>query len=232
MVGVLILKQSSGPDSRSRSTLTLHSGDQSGWFGGVLAEPHRHLVDQQRNNSWDHELQISQCVWYMLDYFIDSYTRSTQVGNHIQEKCHCLSTYCRWFLNEGLSQALVCSWSIVVRLSNSSYIKHSLWALCDLYVNVEGWRIVFNQLCTVFIPDTGRVHSLFIKKTKNKKTANLPICTASRITVLYVFNLGKGPCANESRRKYSEKGGWLFVFCFGRRICLYFIYLFHEVIRQ
>lgn len=56
--GVLILKQSRGPGSRSRSTLTLHSRDQPGWFGGVLAEPRRHLVDQHRNNSWDHELQI------------------------------------------------------------------------------------------------------------------------------------------------------------------------------
>lgn len=94
---------------------------------------------------------------------------------------------------------MVCSWSIIVSVSNSSYIKHSLWALCDLYLNVEGWRIVFNQLSTAFIPDTGRVHSLFFFfffLFFLKKTANLPVCTASRITVQYVFNLGKGPCAN------------------------------------
>lgn len=82
---------------------------------------------------------------------------------HHRLMCHCLSTYCRCNLvfewrtqsSFGLQLERNC-------LCNFSYIKHSLWALCDLYVNVESWRTVFNQLSTVFIPDTGRVHSLFI----------------------------------------------------------------------
>lgn len=140
---------------------------------------------------------MKQCVGYMLEFLI-----LTPGQHRLVITCRTSATVClhtadvTWFLNEGLSQALVCSWSIIVSVSNSSYIKHSLWALCDLYLNVEGWRIVFNQLSTAFIPDTGRVHSLLIFFYFFFLTANLPVCTASRITVQYVFNLGKGPCAN------------------------------------